>query len=145
MTTPSVYDHYRTTDADYEDGVYRAVGTDDETVTLLRVGEPDGRRVNTGEVITVSRDELDGFESSENPDGNRPFGEILLSVPETAYWSVRAFTEELIARPLPAAAALGLVLAGALGEGIIPVPDIGLGVLILVGSLGLAYIGSGRL
>jgi hypothetical protein len=145
MTAPSVYDHYRTTDEGYEDGIYRVVGTDDETVTLLRVGDGNGRRVSTGELITVSQDELDGFEKAENPDGNRSFGEVITSIPETAYWSVRVFVKELAAHPLPATVALGLVLIGSLGEGIVPVPDIGLGALILVGSLGLAYIGSGRL
>ena len=145
MTAPSVYDHYRTTDADYEDGIYRVVGTGDEKVTLLRVGDSDGRRASTGELITVTQYELDGFELAENPDGNRSLSEVLLSVPETVYWSVRVFAEELVAHPLPAAVALGLVLIGSLGEGIVPVPEIGLGVLILAGSLFLAYVGSGRI
>ena len=145
MTAPSVYDHYRTTDSGYEEGIYRVVGTDDETVRLLRVGDADGRRVNTGKLITVSRNELDGFEKAENPDENRSLSEKFLSVPETAYWSIRVFARELVAHPLPAAVALGLVLIGSLGEGIVPIPDIGLGALIFVGSLGLAYVGSGRM
>jgi len=145
MTSPSVYDHYRMKDAGYTDGIYRVVGTDDETITLLRVGDTDRRRVSTGELITVSRNELDGFERAENPDGNRPLGEVVASVPETAYWSVRVFVGELVAHPLPAAVALGIVLIGSLGEGVVPIPDIGLGVLIIVGSLGLAYVGSGQL
>jgi hypothetical protein len=145
MTAPSVYDHYRTTDGDYEDGIYRVVGTGNEKITLLRVGDADGRRVNTGELIAVSRNELDGFEKAENPDGNRSLSEKFLSVPETAYWSIRVFAGELVAHPLPASVALGLVLIGSLGDGIVPIPDIGLGALIFVGSLGLAYVGSGRM
>ena len=145
MTTPSVYDHYRMTDEGYEDSIYRVVGTGDEKITLLRVGDADGRRVNTGELTTVSRNELDGFEKAENPDGNRSFGEVITSIPETVYWSIRVFAEELLAHPLPVAVALGLVLIGSLGEGIVPISDIGLGALIFVGSLGLAYVGSGRM
>ncbi|QIB72785.1 hypothetical protein G3I44_01970 [Halogeometricum borinquense] len=48
MTAPAVYDHYRADDAAVSDGVYRVVGTDDETVTLLRVADADGRRSNVG-------------------------------------------------------------------------------------------------
>lgn len=145
MIAPSVYDHYRTTDDDYTDGIYRVVGIGDEDVMLLRVGEKEGRRINTGELITVTREELDGFERAENPDGNRPLSKVIFSVPETAYWSVRAFAGQLTAHPLSAAVALGLVLAGSFGEGVLPLPDVVLGALILVGSLGLAYVGSGRL
>ena len=142
---PSVYDHYRTTDDDYMDGVYRVVGIGDEEVTLLRVGKVDGRRINTGEVITVIQEELDGFEQAENPDGNRPIGEVLVSAPETAYWSVSAFLKELAARPVPTLVALGILLAGYFGEGVLPIPDLAFGALVLVGGLCLAYVGSGRL
>jgi hypothetical protein len=70
---PAVSDHYRASDgtAGVDNGVYRVVGTADETVTLLRVGDADGRRVHTGEIETVEPDALTAFEPAENPDGNR--------------------------------------------------------------------------
>jgi hypothetical protein len=145
MRSPSAYDHVRPTDADYPEGTYRVVGTADGTVTLLRVADADERRVNSGEVVAVDHDELDGFDPGENPDGNRPIGAAVASKLEMGYWSIRAFLRQLVANPLPSAVALGVVLAGFLGEGVLPLPDVGLGALILAGSLGLAYVGSGRL
>ncbi len=75
---PQPYDHYRPVDADYPEGVYRVVGTagnggGDDTVRLLEVSDADGRRVNTGRVLAVPREDLGGFEPAENPDaGFRP-------------------------------------------------------------------------
>ncbi|WP_313691488.1 hypothetical protein [Halorarum halobium] len=143
MTSPAVYDHFRPADADHPDGVYRVVGAGERGVTLLRVGDARGRRVNTGELLRL--DALDGFESAENPDGNRRAGDVVASTVKTAYWSVRAFVQQLVANPLPATAALAFVVVGAAGEGIVPLPDVAFGGLIVVGSLGLAYVGSGRL
>jgi len=145
MPAPSVSDHLRPTDGTVPDGVYRVVGTDTETVTLLRVSDADGRRVHTGEVVTVPREDLDAFESAANPNGNRSVAAALLGVPEQLYWSVRAFARQLAASPLPAAAALALVVAGAFGEGVLPLSGTVLGVLIVLGSMGLAVVGSGRL
>jgi hypothetical protein len=142
---PATYDHLRPTDADLPDGVYRVVGTGETTVTLLRVADADGRRVATGEVVAVDRADLDGFEPVGNPDGNRPVGAAVASRLRTAYWSVRAFGRQLLAHPLASAAALALVLVGTGGDGVVPLPDVALGVSILLGSLGLAYVGSGRL
>lgn len=141
MPSLSVFDHVRPTDAVYPDGVYRVVGTSDEAATLLRVADADGRRTNTGEIIAVGSDELDGFDPAENPDGNRPLGSAVASTLETLYWSGRAFGRELAAHPLPTAGAAALVLVGYVG----PLPDVALGASVLVGILGLAYIGSGRL
>jgi hypothetical protein len=39
---PAVYDHVELQDSDHPDGVYRVVGTTDETVTLLQVADADG-------------------------------------------------------------------------------------------------------
>lgn len=77
MCDPSPYDHYRPVDADYPEAVYRVVGTgtDEEAgkVRLLEVADADGRRVTTGRVLAVPREELAGFEPAENPDsGFRP-------------------------------------------------------------------------
>jgi hypothetical protein len=78
VSDPSPYDHYRPVDADYPDGVYRVVGTggpgEDGEVRLLEVADADGRRVTTGRVLSVPREDLAGFEPAENPDaGFRPW------------------------------------------------------------------------
>ena len=86
MGDPSVFDHVRPWDAPYEDGIYRVVGTADGSVTLLRVGDADGRRLNTGTIVTVEAAQLEGFEPAENPDGNRGLGESLLAVPAGWGW-----------------------------------------------------------
>ncbi|ELY70627.1 hypothetical protein [Natrinema versiforme] len=144
MTSSSIYDHLRPTDSDYADEIYRVVGTSGETVTLLRVGDGDGRRVNTGDLERVSEAELEGFEPAANPDGNRPFGAAVASRLEMGYWSLRAFGQQLVARPVPAAVAGLLVVVGVVGEQIGPLPEILLSVMIFAGALGLAVIGSGR-
>ena len=87
---PTVYDHLRSTDPDDDAAVYRVVGTGGGTVTLLRVSDGDGRRANTGEVVTVSRDALASFETVENPDGNRGLVGTVRSVLSGGYWSLRA-------------------------------------------------------
>ncbi|QCS43374.1 hypothetical protein [Natrinema versiforme] len=140
-----MHDHLRPTDSDYPDGIYRVVGTSGKTATLLRVGDPDGRRVNTGELERVAEAELEVFEPAANPDGNRPFGAAVASRLEMGYWSLRAFGQQLVARPLPAAVAGLLVVVGVVGEQIDTFPEPALSALILVGALGLAVIGSGRL
>ncbi|WP_380674964.1 hypothetical protein [Salinigranum sp. GCM10025319] len=68
-----------------------------------------------------------------------------MSALETAYWSGRAFVREVAAHPLPSAVALAFVVTGFVGDGVVPVSDTVLGASILVGSLALAYVGSGRL
>ena len=144
MDSPSVYDHLQPTDLGYPDGTYRVVGTSEDAVTLLRVADADGRRVNTGEIVTVDSDDLDEFGPAENPDGNRPLGAVVASKLEMTYWSVRVFVQQLATNPLPTAVAVTLVMVGSFGERVLSLPDIVITGLILVGSLGLAYVGSGR-
>ncbi|MFC6989206.1 hypothetical protein ACFQJD_11705 [Haloplanus sp. GCM10025708] len=114
-------------------------------MTLLRVGDADGRRVHTGDVVRVSAGEFDSFDPAGNPDGNRPLRAAIASVPETAYWSFRAFGRELRSHPRPTVVAGALVAVGFVGESRLPVPDVVLGGAILVGCLALAYVGGGRL
>jgi len=65
---PAPLDHYRADErAPVEPGVYRVVGTDEGTVTLLRVGA-DGRRVNSGAVVRLDRAGLDALAPAKNPD-----------------------------------------------------------------------------
>ena len=145
MASPSVYDHFSPTDTGYPDGTYRVVGTSGEGVTLLRVADTDGRRINTGEIVTASYDDFDGFDPTENPDGNRPLGSALTSGVEMVYWSVRVFVQQLAAHPLLTVLAFAFISAGYFGEAILPLPEVVLDILTIVGALGLAYIGSGRL
>ncbi|WP_254763716.1 hypothetical protein [Natrinema marinum] len=145
MASLSLHDHVRPTTDDYPVGIYRVVGSGDETVTLLRVGEADGRRVATGEIVIVPDDDLEAFEPAENPDGNRPLGATVVSTVEMGYWSFRAFGKQLAARPFPAVVAVALVLIGVAGEGILPVPELVLTASVIAGGLSLALVGSGRL
>jgi hypothetical protein len=142
---PARYDHVRPTAVDHPDGVYRVVGVDESGVTLLRVASPDGRRVHTGELVRVDGREFDGFAPAENPDGNRPLGAAVASALSLGYWSVRAFGTELAAHPPATAVAFGLLLAGAFGGRVVTLPNPAFGWMVLVGSLWLAYVGSGRL
>jgi len=145
MSLPAVYDHFRLTDLDHPDGVYRVVGADDETVTLLRVADADGRRVNSGEIVTIRTSELAECPNAENPDGNRPLGETIASNLKMTVWSLRAFVRQLAVHPIPAGIAIALVAIGVVGEEFVQLPSVIQTASILVGSLGLAYIGSGRL
>jgi hypothetical protein len=150
---PNMGDHFRPAvddDADpaeavVADGVYRVVGTPDGRVTLLRVGDADGQRVHSGRIVSVDSDAIDGFAPAENPDGNRSLGGTITSLGRSIYWSLRSFGGSLAANPIPAAAALAVLLIGRFGEELLGLSDGLQGVLIVVGALALAYVGSGRL
>jgi len=144
MADPTVYDHLRPTDGEAPAGIYRVVGTDSETVTLLRVGGPDGHRINTGQVHRVDRDVLEGFAPAENPDGNRSGEAALTGAAEVLYWSVHAFGRQLVRQPLLTTAALALVVVGSVGEPFVNAPEALFDVLVVVGALGLALVGGGR-
>ncbi len=135
MCSPSVGDHLRTTETHDSPGTYRVVGVDELQVTLLRVGDGDGRRTHTGETVRVERTALDAFDPAEPPTGSGP------GAATVAYWSARAFGAELAARPLPAGVGGVLVFAPL----VVAVPSPVGGVLTAVGGLLLALVGSGRL
>lgn len=138
---PAVGDHLAPTTDTHEPGVYRVVGHGDGTVTLLRVGDADGHRVHTGELHTA-RARADEFERAAAP--RRPSLATSLTEPvRDVVWSVRAFLTTLRRRPAQTAlAAVPLVAAvavdGRLSETVV-------GGLVIVGSLALAAVGSGRL
>ncbi|WP_135366205.1 hypothetical protein [Halosimplex halophilum] len=150
---PSVYDHVRVpggsgasvsddADTDLAPGVYRVVGTADSSVTLLRVGDADGHRVNTGEVATVDRDALTGFEPADNPDGNRPLGEKARRFAESVVWNLRAFVAGLLARPALAVVALALVVVGHQGHRVLSVPESWLTAVYFLGVFAVVYLGA---
>ncbi|MDS0220406.1 hypothetical protein NDI54_03465 [Haloarcula sp. S1AR25-5A] len=141
----AVGDHVRPTESDNRDspapdGVYRVVGTSEDVVTLLLVGTTTGRRVNTGAVVTVSREDLDSFEPAENPDGNRSVSSMLLSFLDSFWWTVWVFGQTTVARPLPAAVALALVALGIFGDGLLSLPPFGATLLFLAGFFFLVYL-----
>lgn len=77
MATPQPYDHVRVdADGPIPAGIYRVVGTGAE-VTLLQVGDSDGRRVTTGEVVHVAQTSVEQFETAENPDSGVSLGDVL--------------------------------------------------------------------
>jgi len=147
MAPPAVYDHVAPTDADYPPGVYRVVGTSDETVTLLRLTDGDGHRVHTGELVAVDADAFAGFEPVDRPSTTRSLGARAASALETGYWSLRAFAQQLRGHPRATAVLGAFVLIGLVGDATVPlaVPDPVFGGLLFVGSLGLAYVGGGWL
>lgn len=134
--------HLRPTNGTQPAGVYRVVGTRSETVTLLRVGDADGSRVVTGEVVTVERDALAGFERTDPPSGSA--GGVTGSL-TMVYWSLRAFAGSLAGSPVATLVGVGLIAAGLIGDRFVTLPGPADGVAILLGSLTLAAIGSGRL
>ncbi|QLH76040.1 hypothetical protein HZS55_01390 [Halosimplex rubrum] len=145
-TEPAVYDHVRPpasdTDSALSPGVYRVVGVGERTVTLLRVGDADGYRVNTGEVATVDRDALAAFAPADNPDGNRPLGERVRRFAESVVWNLRAFVAGLLARPALAVVALALVVVGHQGHRVLSVPESWLTAVYFLGVFGVVYLGA---
>ena len=147
MPSLSVSDHVAPADADHPDGVYRVVGTSDGTVTLLRVADGDGRRVHTGELLRVDADALGSFERVGPPASTRSLGARAASAVEVGYWSLRAFGQQLRAHPRATVVLVAFVLVGLVGDIVSPlsIPDPVFGGLLFLGSLGLAYVGGGRL
>ena len=146
----AVHDHLRVADAGtsvdadgdrVEPGVYRVVGAGDPAA-LLRVGTADARRVNAGVVVRVAREDLAAFEPAANPDGNRPPGELVTGALSDLGWQLRAFVGGLRARPVAAGVTLAVFLLGQFGEGQLPGPESLPAVLVILGALGLAYVGS---
>lgn len=148
-TSLAVFDHVRLSgDADAVDAtpaVYRVVGTDDESLTLLRVTDAEGRRANTGDLLHVEREHLSAFESAENPDDNRSFAAALAGQVDGLTWQLRVFGRSLAARPLPSAVALAVVTVGLVGDQFLAGPDWAFGLAVFAGSLAVAALGSNLL
>lgn len=136
-----VGDHLRPVDADLPAGAYRVVGTPGDDVTLLRVGDAEGRRVHTGDVRRAPRDRLDGFEPAENPDRNRSVAAATVSRLEGFVWEGRMIGQAMRARPLQGAVVVTLVLVGVFGEGYLPGPGWLFTAMGVAGGLGIAYMG----
>ncbi|MFY4811134.1 hypothetical protein ACOJIV_00285 [Haloarcula sp. AONF1] len=137
--------HVRLTEAGPDsritDGVYRVVGADEDSVTLLLVADAAGRRVHTGEVVTVARRGLDTFEPAENPDARRSLVTHAISQLDGLRWSLRLLWRSIRTRPLPGTAAITLLLVGVFGEWILPVSETVLTGFFLLGALLLFSLG----
>lgn len=78
---PDIADQYRPTNGVADAGVYRVVGTTDEMVTLLKVGDEDGNRVHTGVLESVPRETFDeAFTRASEPDATSRLPRALAGV-----------------------------------------------------------------
>lgn len=145
MPSVGAFTHVRIEHEGVPDGIYRVVGVAADRVTLLRVGDLDGRRVNTGRVVDLDAALVDTFPDAPNPDGNRPVSERLARLLTTGYWSTRAFVRSLRSNPVYAGVAGAVLLIGLAGESVVSLPEIVFDLLVLLGAVGLAAVGSGRL
>jgi hypothetical protein len=114
---PAVSEQYRPTNGAAEDGVYRVVGTDDDSVTLLQVGDEDGRRVHTGDVTAVSRATFDEeFTPAADPESGGRLSRAVAGV-GVGFVAVAVLSwADVLVTPAPpgtlAALGLGLLLFG---------------------------------
>lgn len=138
MPDPKPYDHFRATlEATVEPGVYRVVGVDDPDVTLLQVADGDGRRVNSGRVVSVPTGDLarefEAVDESAVPEGG---GGALRGSLGVLRWLVAARADVAGDHPVASVVALAAVVVGYGG----PFLDPGLpGYVEWVGVAGLLY------
>ena len=118
---PAVYDHVELQDSDHPDGVYRVVGTTDETVTLLQVADADGQRVHSGDTIAMPTAAYESLPAATNPDERGSIAATLRSVPTDTYWTRRAVGRRYAEQPLLTAILVAIPAIVAVGEGVLPV------------------------
>jgi hypothetical protein len=88
-TEVDVGEHYRPTNGGHKPGVYRVVGATDG-VTLLRVGDANGRRIYTGEVRYVDTAALGSeFATATDPDTGLSLRGVFRDAIQGLYWSLR--------------------------------------------------------
>ncbi|PSP37641.1 hypothetical protein BRC71_11830 [Halobacteriales archaeon QH_7_65_31] len=141
----SVGDHLATNHPEYRSGVYRVVGTDNQRLTLLLVGDSGGKRIHTGLVISVDRSTLDSFEPAEQPLPDRSVTETVLSGLSIGYWSLRANARQLRVRPIRTAAVAVLLAGGLLLDRLDLVPEIVASAAVVTGSVLVVLVATGRL
>lgn len=144
-STVAVSDVLVPTEADYPAGRYRVVGATEERVTLLVVGDAEGLRIHSGELLRVSRGDLTGFEATGPPIVRRTLGGRIAAALAMLYWSLRAFARQTARHPRATGAAVALLAAGFLADVGIPGSENQAAAVVLLGALALAYVGSGRL
>lgn len=86
-----IRDHVEASGDEHVPGVYRVVGIDEESVTLLRVTDGDGTRRATGAVVTVERPLVD-FQSAPDPDAGIDPVRWFRNQLQGAVWELRSLT-----------------------------------------------------
>ena len=140
---PAVSDHVELQDSDHPDGVYRVVGTTDETVTLLQVADADGQRVHSGYTIAVPTATYESLPAAANPDEQGLIAASLRSVPTGTYWTRRAAGRRYAEQPLLTAILVAIPVIVAVGEGVLPVQSGILDGIFAGGISWLVSLGSG--
>ncbi|GGM35867.1 hypothetical protein [Haloarcula argentinensis] len=89
----------------------------------------------------TAREDLGTFELAENPDARRSFPTRILSQLDGLRWSLWLLWRSIRSRPIPATAAITILLVGAFGGAILPVSGTVLTGLVLLGALLLLAFG----
>lgn len=141
-SVPAIGDTYRAgEDAPVPAGYYQVVGRDETAVTLLRIGDEEGRRRNTGRIESVDRSALDTLEAAEAPrvDSLGRTTDVL----EALWLSLRMVPENLRDRPAPALLGVALLVVAAVGPAFLDVPTVALGATNLIGAVLLGFAAAG--
>ena len=131
---PDPGDHYRADgDAPVPEGDYRVVGRDADGVTLLHVGDGEGRRRHTGRVESVDRSDLPALETADAPGGGARarVGDAVQGL----WLSARTVPGNLRERPVRSILAVALLAAAAADPAFLTVPPVAVRVANLLGAV----------
>ncbi|MEF8842125.1 MAG: hypothetical protein V5A62_10945 [Haloarculaceae archaeon] len=141
-SNPDPGDHYRANgEGPVPSGYYRVVGRDADDVTLLYVGDSEGRRRHTGRVESIDRSALAGLEPAEAPRSGALAG--AMGAAEGLWLSVRAVPGNLRDRPRQTLLALALLAATTFGPAFVTAPPPVFEVANLLGALLLGAAAAG--
>jgi len=139
---PSSGDHYRANgEGSLPPGYYRVVGRNGECVTLLHVGDKEGRRRHTGRVESVDRSDLAALDAAEAPASSAGAG--VASVVEALWLSLRMVPGNLRDRPAQVLLAVVLLGGAALGPAFVAAPPLVFEAADLLGALLLGAAAAG--
>lgn len=86
----AIGEHYRSSGQVVPAGIYRVVGIPGD-VTVLRVGDPDGRRRHTGEIVSVPPKRIGReFEPADEPGAGFAVVDGVRGAVANLYWSAVA-------------------------------------------------------
>lgn len=128
-------DIYKINNSNHESGIYRVVGTSNGIV-LLKIGDLDNNRVNTGHIIKITEQKLQRFDNTSIPDKNTR--QKILSEIDMLPYILSANYHRMKSNKLLNIVSLILLTSGILFD------VLGLGhslissIMILLGSLGFA-------
>lgn len=137
---PSVGDHLVSGDDDAGNAVFRVVGRSADSVTLLRITDETGRRRHTGDTVTVSGEQFDGFDTTTDPDDDVSISRRLHTLGVGLWWSGRLIVETMWRRPLVSGLLVVLIVVGLAWTPSLPGPDYVSAVAIVLGLLGLGFL-----